>query len=48
VEAVGEKLGAQLLLVPARSAEELERAFSTMMRERMDGFLVIASPLSFT
>jgi hypothetical protein len=48
VEAAGQKLGVQLLLVPARSVEEFEGAFSTMTRERMGGFLVIASPLSFS
>src|SRR5712671_6482247 len=46
VEAVGEKLGVQLLLVPARTVEDFEGAFSTMTRERMGGFLVVASPLS--
>ena len=48
VEAVGEKLGVQLLLVPAQTVEEFDGAFSTMTRERMGGFLVIASPLSFS
>jgi len=48
VEAVGEKLGVQLLLVPARTVEDFEGAFSTMTRERMGGFLVVASPLSMS
>ena len=48
VEAVGEKLGVQLLLVPARTVEEFDGAFSTMTQERMGGFLVVASPLSFS
>jgi putative ABC transport system substrate-binding protein len=48
VEAIGEKLGLQLLLVPARTVEELEGAFSTMTQKRMGGLLVIASPLSFS
>jgi putative ABC transport system substrate-binding protein len=48
LKTVGEKLDVQLLLVPARTVEELEGAFSTMTREQMDGFLVIASPLSFS
>jgi putative ABC transport system substrate-binding protein len=48
VEAIGEKLGVQLLLVTARTVEEFGGAFSTMTRERMDGFLVIASPLFFS
>jgi putative ABC transport system substrate-binding protein len=48
VEAVGEKLGVQLLLAPARTVEEFDGAFSTMTREGLGGFLVIASPLSFS
>jgi putative ABC transport system substrate-binding protein len=48
VEAVGKELGAQLLLVPAQTVEEFDGAFSTMTRERMGGFLVLASPLSFS
>jgi len=48
VKAAGEKLGVQLLLVPARIVQEFDGAFSTMTRERMGGFLVIASPLSFS
>lgn len=48
VEPVGKRLGVQLLLVPARTVEEFDGAFSTMMREQMGGFLVIASPLSFS
>jgi ABC-type uncharacterized transport system substrate-binding protein len=48
VEAVGKRLGVQLLLVPARTLEEFDGALSTMTQERMGGFLVIASPLSFS
>jgi ABC-type uncharacterized transport system substrate-binding protein len=48
VEAGGKRLSLQLLLVPARTVEEFDEAFSTMTRERMGGFLVIASPLSFS
>jgi putative tryptophan/tyrosine transport system substrate-binding protein len=48
VRAAGEKLGAQLLMIPAQSAEEFDGAFSTMTREHVDGFLVVASPLSAT
>jgi putative ABC transport system substrate-binding protein len=48
VKTVGEELGAQLLLVPAQTAEEFDGAFSTMTRERVGGFLAIASPLSFS
>jgi putative ABC transport system substrate-binding protein len=48
VEAVEKKLAVQLLLVAARTVEEFDGAFSTMTRERMGGFLVLASPLSFS
>jgi hypothetical protein len=33
---------------PARTVEEFDGAFSTMTRERMGGFLAVASPLSFS
>jgi len=48
VVAAGEKLGVQLLLVPARTVEEFDGAFSTMTRERMGSLLVIGSPLAFS
>src|SRR3974390_2705600 len=47
-KAVGQKLGVQLLLVAGRTVEEFDEAFSTMTQERVSGFLVIASPLSFS
>ena len=47
-KAVGQKLGVQLLLVAGRTVEEFDGAFSTMTQERVSGFLVIASPLSFS
>jgi putative tryptophan/tyrosine transport system substrate-binding protein len=46
VKAAGEKLGAQLLMIPARSVEEFDGAFSTMTREHVGGFLAVASPLT--
>jgi putative ABC transport system substrate-binding protein len=46
VETAGEKLGVQLLTVPARTAEDFDGAFSTMARHRVGGFLVLASPLT--
>jgi len=46
VEAAGEKLGVQLVMVPARTVEDLDGAFATMTRERVNGFLVVASNLS--
>ena len=44
-QAAGEKLGVQLLMVPARTVEDFDGAFSTMTRERVDSFLVVASPV---
>jgi putative ABC transport system substrate-binding protein len=46
VQAAGEKLGVQLLMVSTRTVEEFDGAFATMTRERAGGFLVVASPLS--
>ena len=46
VEAVGQKLGVQLLMVPARTIEDFDGAFATMARERVGGFLVVAAPLT--
>ena len=46
VETAGEKLGVQLLMVPVRTVEDFDGAFSTMSRERVGGFLVVASPLT--
>ncbi len=48
VEAAGEKLGVQLLIVPARTVEEFDGAFSTMTREHVGGVLVVASLLSYS
>jgi putative tryptophan/tyrosine transport system substrate-binding protein len=41
----GVKLGVTLLMVPARSVEDIDRAFATMEREGLDALLVVASPL---
>jgi putative ABC transport system substrate-binding protein len=46
VEDAGEKLGVQLVLLPARTAEDFDGAFATMLREGAGGFLVVPSPLS--
>jgi putative ABC transport system substrate-binding protein len=43
VRAAGEKLGVQLLMIPARSVEEFDGAF---LREHVGGFLAVASPLT--
>jgi putative ABC transport system substrate-binding protein len=46
LEAGGEKLGVELRMVPARTAEEFDSAFSAMAGERVGGFLAVASPLT--
>jgi putative tryptophan/tyrosine transport system substrate-binding protein len=45
LEAASEKLGVQLVLVPAGTVSEIQEAFSTMSRERVSGVLVLSSPL---
>ena len=47
IDIAGEKLGIRLVKVPLRTAEDFDSAFSTMTRERVDGFLALASPLTF-
>ena len=44
--ATGEKFGIELFTVAARTVDELHEAFSRMARERVDGFMVLSSPLS--
>lgn len=46
MEAAGKKLGVQLHMVPAATVEEFEAAFASMGKARLDGFLVVASPVS--
>ena len=46
VDIAGQNLGIQLIKVPLRTAEDFDSAFSTMTRERVDGFLAVASPLT--
>jgi ABC-type uncharacterized transport system substrate-binding protein len=46
VETGGEKLGVELRMVAVSTAEEFDGAFSTMTRERVGGFLAVASPLT--
>jgi ABC-type uncharacterized transport system substrate-binding protein len=48
VEAASEKLGVQLVLVPAGTVSEIQEAFSMMSRERVSGVLVLSSPLYTT
>ena len=45
VEAAGALLGLRIQSVAVRSASEYESAFSTMIRERADGVLVLPTPL---
>jgi putative ABC transport system substrate-binding protein len=45
VEAAAQRLGVQVFTVPVRRAEDLDGAFATMARERVNGFLALPSPL---
>jgi putative ABC transport system substrate-binding protein len=46
VEAAAQQLGVHVLTVPVRTPEDLEGAFALMARERVNGFLAVASPLT--
>jgi len=46
LEAAAPKLGVHLLTVPVRTPEDLDGAFAMMARERVNGFLAVASPLT--
>ena len=46
MEAAAQRLGVQVLKVPVRTAENLDGALAMMARERVDGFLAVASPLT--
>lgn len=48
VEAAGQRLGLQLVMVPAQTVDDFDRAFALMTRERVGAFLAVASPLFFT
>ena len=41
-----QQLGLQILTVTVRTSEDLDRAFAMMARERVHGYLFVASPLS--
>ena len=45
VKDAAEKLGVTLQMVPARTAEDFDGAFASMVSERVSAFLVLASPL---
>jgi putative tryptophan/tyrosine transport system substrate-binding protein len=44
-ETVAPRLGIQVVTVPVRTPEDLDRAFATMVRERVSGFLAVPTPL---
>ena len=46
VEATGQRMSIQLLMLPTRTVEDFEKVFSTMTREGVGGFLVPTSPLT--
>ena len=46
VEAAGATLGVSLRMMPVATVEDFDGAFPTMARERLDGFLVVASPVT--
>jgi putative tryptophan/tyrosine transport system substrate-binding protein len=45
VEAAGQRLGLQLIKVPAQTVEDFDGAFALMGRERAGAFLAVSSPL---
>jgi putative ABC transport system substrate-binding protein len=48
VAAAGEKLGVQLVMLPLATVEDFDEAFSTMARERADGFLEVAQVVTLS
>src|SRR5262245_46493185 len=47
IEGAARTLGLQLQLVPADGPDDIAGAFSTMVKERADAFIVLPSPLLF-
>ena len=45
VEAAGQRLDVAVLPVPVRTPEDLDGAFTTMSRERVNGFVALQTPL---
>ena len=45
LEIAATALGVQLVMVPARTADDFEPGFSTMLRERVGGFVAVSAPL---
>jgi putative ABC transport system substrate-binding protein len=48
VEAAGVTLGVSLHMVSVSTVEDFDGAFAAMTREHLDGFLVVASPVTFS
>jgi putative tryptophan/tyrosine transport system substrate-binding protein len=48
VETAARRLGVQVIMVPVQRVEDFDGAFATMVQQRVDGFLVIASSLTFS
>ena len=46
VEAAGATLEVSLHMMPASTVEDFDGAFATMTQERLDGFLVVGSPVT--
>ena len=46
VAAAGESLGVSLDMVPVTTVEDFDGAFATMTRDGLDGFFVVASPVT--
>jgi putative tryptophan/tyrosine transport system substrate-binding protein len=44
-EAAAQRIGVQILSVPVRTRDEFDGAFAMMIRDKVDGFLAVASPL---
>jgi putative tryptophan/tyrosine transport system substrate-binding protein len=47
-ERAGRRLQVELRMVPVRSEGDFQDAFATMVRDRVDGFIVIGSSLTFS
>jgi putative tryptophan/tyrosine transport system substrate-binding protein len=48
VDAAGQRLGLQLVKVPAQASDDFDGAFAVMARERPEALMVVASPLFIT
>jgi putative tryptophan/tyrosine transport system substrate-binding protein len=48
VETAAQRLGVQVIMVPVQQVEDFDGAFATMVQQRVEGFLVIASSLTFS